>query len=101
MTNPALAPPAEVETQEASSSQPMPAQLPAHLVPLAIESGNQPWCDIYTADYRIRVQVNVRALLLDTLAPPGPGGIPEIKVMADLNCNAFHRSETAKNKKKK
>lgn len=66
---------------------------PAGLVPVEIDSGDQPWCTIYLKDgNKLRVQLAVASVHRND-AVKGPDGMPEYVIGAGFHTQAFPRKE--------
>lgn len=70
-----------------------PEAPPAGMVPVEIESGEQPWCTIYLADgNKLRIQLAVASVHRND-HKSGPDGMPEYVIGAGFHTQAFPRKK--------
>jgi len=63
------------------------------LEPVEIESGQQPWCEIYLADgHKLRIQVNI-ANVWCVKGAPSNDGTPIYQIASALNVQALPRKK--------
>ena len=69
---------------------------PAGMVPVEIESGEQPWATIYLADgNKIRIQLAIATVHRND-HKTGPDGMPEYVIGAGFHTQAFPRKQRKK-----
>ncbi len=66
---------------------------PAGMVPVEIDSGDQPWCTIYLKDgNKLRIQLAVASVHRND-NKMGPDGMPEYVIGAGFHTQAFPRKQ--------